>query len=139
MSSGLEKFVESGKNGFRNEYNTITATINKNLMMFVRPETYVNFIAASSSNSVGAADPVFPTVGDISLAGAVNVNVLGNRATVDVGKYAEINARSGQAAILADAEQNTVTMNGRPNIDININPILDLAYGNNAAEIWLNR
>ena len=134
LSSGLEKFVESGKNGFRNEYNTITATINKNLMQFVRPETYVNFIAAASSNSVGAADPVFPKVGDISLAGAVNVNVLGNHAVTDVGKYAEIKAGAGQAAILADAEQNTVTMNGRPNIDININPILDLAWGNNAKE-----
>ncbi|MBR4907491.1 MAG: leukotoxin LktA family filamentous adhesin, partial [Acidaminococcaceae bacterium] len=134
LASGLEKFIESGKNGFRNEYNTITATINNNLAQFVRPETYVNFIAASSSNSVGAADPVFPQVGDISLAGAVNVNVLGNHATVDVGKYADIKARSGQAALLADASQNTVTMNGRPNIDINITPLLDLAYGNNSAE-----
>ena len=134
LASGLEKFIESGKNGFRNEYNTITATINNNLAQFVRPETYVNFIAASSSNSVGAADPVFPQVGDISLAGAVNVNVLGNHATIGVGKYADIKARSGQAALLADASQNTVTMNGRPNIDINITPLLDLAYGNNAAE-----
>ena len=134
LASGLEKFVASGKNGFRNEYNTITATINNNLMQFVRPETYVNFIAASSSNSVGAADPVFPTVGDISLAGAVNVNVLGNHAVTDVGKYAEIKAGAGQAAILSDAEQNTVAMNGRPNIDININPLLDLLYGNNSKE-----
>ena len=134
LASGLEKFVEGGKNGFRNEYNTITATINKNLMQFVRPESYVNFIAAASSNSVGAADPVFETVGDVSLAGAVNVNVLDNHARVDVGKYAEIKAKSGQASILADAEQNTVVMNGRPNIDINIAPILDLAWGENAAE-----
>ncbi|MER2139830.1 MAG: hypothetical protein ABS965_06870, partial [Succiniclasticum sp.] len=78
--------------------------------------------------------PVFPKVGDISLAGAVNVNVLNNDATVNIGNYTEIKAGAGQAAINSDTYQNTVVMNGRPNIDLNFSPFLDLLYGEDSKE-----
>ena len=134
LASSLEHLVASGKNGFRTEYDIIMETLNENVMQFVRPESYVNFIAAATSNSVGAKDPIFPKVGELSLAGAVNVNVLDINATVDIGKFTEISAVSGQAGITADASQNTVTMNGRPNIDINLTPLMETLYGNESKE-----
>lgn len=71
---------------------------------FANTANYANFHASSSNSGKGDAS--------LGLAGAVNINRVGNNASVRIGREAEISA-SGKADIKADVTQKDVAISGK--------------------------
>ena len=133
IAAGIQQIKTSVNNKFKYELDAINTSLNNNLTAFLKPENYGNFVASASANAVGSG-----AVGEnadrnherhaetkLSVAGGVNVNSLDNRATVDVGDYTELNATEGALSVTANAQQHSVAMNGRVNIDVDFKPLLN--------------
>jgi len=116
FAAGIQHILAEATNPkgfFKTEVDTLTKALQSQLLMWTLPENYATFAASSSVNMAGSAGNT------LALAGAANINILNNTANIAVGNNAVLTAGAKGLSLATDVGQNSVMMNGKPNIGIN--------------------
>ncbi|MGP1366220.1 MAG: leukotoxin LktA family filamentous adhesin, partial [Schwartzia sp. (in: firmicutes)] len=122
-AAGIEKILSSKSMKGKTELATLVRSLAGQALLFAKPENYANFAASSSVQSEGDSQS------ELAVAGAANINLLTNRAAVEVGEGAKVTALWGKVSLSSDVKQSNVIMNGVPNINIDLAGIADLVKG----------
>lgn len=122
-AAGIEKILSSKSMKGKTEIATLVRSLAGQALLFAKPENYANFAASSSVRSEGDSQS------ELAVAGAANINMLTNRAAVEVGEGAKVTALGGKVSLSSDVKQSNVIMNGVPNINIDLAGIADLVKG----------
>ena len=117
LAAGIEQSVASLSQGYQAEAKTIVKSLENQVLMFLTPEKYANFAASSA---VGTA-----AEGSITAAGSFNLNLLDNNAKVMVGNGAVLTANAGPVVINSEAKQTNVVMNGKANVTVSPEGLID--------------
>lgn len=117
LAAGIEQSVASLSQGYQAEAKTIVKSLENQVLMFLTPEKYANFAASSA---VGTA-----AEGSITAAGSFNLNLLDNNARVSVGNGAVLTANAGPVVINSEAKQTNVVMNGKANVTVSPEGLID--------------
>lgn len=127
LLAGIQHAAASLQNSkLKAETNNWIKTAESQILMWLTPESYMNFVAGSS---VGMESNANKTA---ALSGAVNINLLQNNAEVHVGDNAVLNATGAPVSVGTDVSQTTVVMNGVSPLSIDdqylVNIFNDLLY-----------
>lgn len=116
LMAGLQHMaagMTNQKGMFFNEVDALARAFENQFLMWTMPEKYASFTASSIANSKSQEEK------NAAIAGTVNITLMNTEADVTVGKEAQIASGAGAAVIKADAKDNSVMLNGKPNIAIN--------------------
>ncbi len=121
LVAGIQHAAASIQNGaLKAEVNKWVKTTEEQFLVWLTPESYMNFVAGSS---VGMESTSNKTA---ALSGAANINLLQNNAEVHIGDNAVLNATEGPVSVGTDVRQTTVVMNGVTPVSISDKYLVDL-------------
>ena len=136
LLGGVQKIFGSltNPNGpLKAEADAFVRSFQNQFLVWLQPESYFHYSVDSSVSNAPGTDG-----GNLAVAGAVNVNLLGSAANVDIGKNAVLTSDAGAVDIETNVAQNTAILNGKPNVGIDPDDIPDhleaIVYGDGDLE-----